>query len=84
VTGAIAEVAQAQESTLGELSAHAETLAQVLSRLAEAATQRTAEIGEGVGALEEEAATAAVALDTMQDRLAEVRELLARCSFVSF
>jgi len=84
VKEAVSEVAPVQRAALEELSAHAETLAQALSRLADVATQRSAEIGDGVGALEEEAATTAAALDTMQDRLAEVRELLARCSFVSF
>lgn len=83
VEEALSEVAQAQGDALEELSGYAATLAEVLSRLGEAAGERGIEIGASVGATEQDAADTAGALETMQSRLTEVRELLARFTFVS-
>jgi chromosome segregation ATPase len=84
VRDTFAELDQVQRAALDELMGHAESLARVLASLAEGANRRVEEIGEGMGALDEEAAATATALEAMQDRLDEVRELLARFSFVSF
>jgi chromosome segregation ATPase len=83
VEEALSEVAQAQGDALEELSGYAETLAEILTRLGEAATQGGTDIAEGVGTLEQEAAETTTGLETMQARLSEVRELLARFTFVS-
>ena len=83
VEEALAEVAQGQADALDELSGYAETLADILTRLGEAATQGGTDIAEGVGALELEATDTTAGLETMQTRLSEVRELLARFTFVS-
>jgi uncharacterized phage infection (PIP) family protein YhgE len=83
VEEALSEVAQAQADALEELAGYADTLAEVLTRLGAAATEHGTHIAQGMGAIEQQAAETATGLETMDARLTEVRELLARLTFVS-
>lgn len=83
VEKALSEVARAQADALEELAGQAGTLVEVLSRLGGAATGHGTRIAQAVASVEQQAGEAATGLETMDARLTEVRELLARLTFVS-